>query len=244
MDASEQLVDRYLRSLSFNTVIYEPDGNVPPDFLADGRVAVEVRRLNQNHKEHGCTKGLEEVSIPIWQRMSKFLPTIGPTPSNETWFVAFNFHRPLEKWSRLEPKIRMELRRFLSSSSRQPTSIPITDNFSLDVFPASEFHGSAFILGAANDNDSGGFVLSEVHKNLYFCSQEKEQKILPYRAKYAEWWLVLPDHIGLGVDQEDILDYKKLLVFPHSWNKIVLLDPRNHARAFELCPLHGEDAIW
>jgi hypothetical protein len=48
MNDSEKAVYEYLTSLGFRTVVYEPDGKVSPDFLIDGRIAVEARRLNQN----------------------------------------------------------------------------------------------------------------------------------------------------------------------------------------------------
>jgi len=44
MDSSERIVYEYLSSQGFSDVAYEPDGNVPPDFLLNGRIAVEVRR--------------------------------------------------------------------------------------------------------------------------------------------------------------------------------------------------------
>jgi hypothetical protein len=48
MDDSEKLANDYLSRLGFQDIVYEPDNKNPPDFLADGRIAVEVRRLNQN----------------------------------------------------------------------------------------------------------------------------------------------------------------------------------------------------
>ena len=33
------------RGVDDHEIVYEPNGNVPPDFLAHGRVAVKVRRL-------------------------------------------------------------------------------------------------------------------------------------------------------------------------------------------------------
>jgi hypothetical protein len=41
MNDSEKLVFEYLKSRGFDKVVYEPDGKVPPDFLIDGRIAVE-----------------------------------------------------------------------------------------------------------------------------------------------------------------------------------------------------------
>jgi hypothetical protein len=66
MDDSEKLVEIYLKNIGFNDVRYETDGNFPPDFVADGRIAVKVRRLNQNFDERKGRgiRGLEEVAIP------------------------------------------------------------------------------------------------------------------------------------------------------------------------------------
>jgi len=45
MDRSETVGMHHLLFRGHSDVIYEPDGNVPPDFLVEGRSAVEVRRL-------------------------------------------------------------------------------------------------------------------------------------------------------------------------------------------------------
>jgi hypothetical protein len=42
MDRSETLAYNHLVFRGFSSPVYEPDGNVPPDFLLDGRIAVEV----------------------------------------------------------------------------------------------------------------------------------------------------------------------------------------------------------
>ena len=78
--------------------------------------------------------------------------------------------------------------------------------------------------------------MGEVEKNLQLCIGEKEKKIAPYRAKYTEWWLVLPDHIEYGIDPEDHQIYRAEVVpnLSHNFAKIILLDPRNHHRVFEI----------
>jgi len=52
-DPSETQARRYLEHLGCKDIVYEPDGNVPPDFVVDGRIGVEVRRLNQNEHTTG-----------------------------------------------------------------------------------------------------------------------------------------------------------------------------------------------
>ena len=62
MRRSEEAVDRFLRGLEVGDVRFEPDGNVPPDFLVDERIAVEARRLNQNELLGNGYRGLEVTS--------------------------------------------------------------------------------------------------------------------------------------------------------------------------------------
>src|SRR5690349_5917728 len=72
MDTSEELVKAYLRHLGFSHIEYEPDGNVPPDFLAEKRVAVEVRRLNQNEITGSGFRALEEPTIPLSMKATPY----------------------------------------------------------------------------------------------------------------------------------------------------------------------------
>ena len=51
MKQEEKWVEEYLTHRGFRDIVYEPDGNVPPDFLIDGKIAIEVRRLNQHHED-------------------------------------------------------------------------------------------------------------------------------------------------------------------------------------------------
>lgn len=47
MNKDERIAERYLKSLNIGEVAYEPDGKIPPDFLVNGCIAVEVRRLSE-----------------------------------------------------------------------------------------------------------------------------------------------------------------------------------------------------
>ena len=78
MDKSEEVANSYLVHLGFESIVFEPDGNVPPDFLVDARIAVEVRRLNQNEVTESGFQSLEEVAIPLQMRIGKLLASLGP----------------------------------------------------------------------------------------------------------------------------------------------------------------------
>lgn len=237
MDASERLANQYLLALNRGNVVFEPDGNIPPDFSVSGIIGVEVRRLNQNYSyPDGSMEGLEQLSIPIWQRLEKELPSIGPSIDGESWFVGIDFRRPIDPRKLLWPKIRKELITFMTSADRKQCTISVTDNFNLDLIRASKDCGSFFLLGASSDDDEGGWVMGEVEKNLRFCIEVKEKKIAPYRQKYTEWWLILPDYIDYSMELQD-RDVFRTDVMPnlqHSFNKIIFLDPRDHSRAFEI----------
>ena len=78
--------------------------------------------------------------------------------------------------------------------------------------------------------------MSEVERNLRLCIADKERKIARHRGNYAEWWLVLADHIDYGMDENDQAVFRTEVMprISHTFNKIVLLDPRDHRRAFEV----------
>ncbi len=56
----EQIIIDCLVGQGYTKIDYELDGNVPPDILLNDKIAVEVRRLNQNQVSGNEFKGLEQ----------------------------------------------------------------------------------------------------------------------------------------------------------------------------------------
>ena len=234
MDTSEILVKAYLKSCGFAEIEYEPDGNVPPDFLCDKQVAVEVRRLNQNHNDGQGSKGLEETAIPLWEYVHEFLLKLGPPTYNQSCFVFYRFSRPVPKWRALRLRLKAELEPFMADRDAQPFEMALDGGFKLEVFPASEIHPTFFVPGGHTDRESGGFLITEMETNLKLCILEKTMKIAKVKVNYAKWWLVLSDKIGYGLDEFDQQIFRRQVKLIHGFDKIVLLDPRDHNRAFEI----------
>jgi len=46
---------------------------VPPDILVEGKIAVEVRCLNQMQEAEAGSSGLEEISIPLARNVNALL---------------------------------------------------------------------------------------------------------------------------------------------------------------------------
>lgn len=226
MDASEAIAEKLLIHMGFTSIVYEPDGNVPPDFVADGRVAVEVRRLNQNHDSGNGKRGLEETAIPLWQKVATLVNSLGPAV-DESWFVFFRFARPNKSWKELGPKLRSALVAFQQRAVRATGSIHSEEDFELEVTRASQVHRRYFLMGGNSDQQSGGFIVAEMLANIEYCANEKSKKIANFKSKYSEWWLVLVDHIGLGLDDFDKQQFIEHAKRPTDWNKIVVVSPHD-----------------
>jgi hypothetical protein len=234
LDQSETLAKEYLCHLGFEDIIYEPDGNIPPDFLVNKRIAVEVRQLNQNEITDSEYRGLEELAIPLSMRVRKLLASLGPADSGDSWFVCYTFKRPFLPWDQLQAVLRKELKAFRETRPAQSrTKIRINDHFQLDLIRATDAHPSLYVFGGYSDHDSGGWVLSETQKNLRICIKEKTQKIARFRKKYQEWWLILIDLIGYGVEDCDRTLFREHLAIDHEWNKVILLNPLDPQSAYE-----------
>jgi hypothetical protein len=136
MDQSEKVAYQYLSSCGFRDIVYEPDGNIPPDFLVNDSVAVEVRRLNQNEQTPAGPRGLEETAIPLGAKVSRLLRTLGSADGGESWYVFYSFRRPVPPWIELERSLRLELGRFRGGVGRELTGRDICHRFRLRLFRA------------------------------------------------------------------------------------------------------------
>ena len=62
MNNDEKRVQEYLISKGFNNIIFEPDGNVPPDFVVNTNIAIEARRLNPIFNNGNINEPLDYLS--------------------------------------------------------------------------------------------------------------------------------------------------------------------------------------
>jgi len=235
MKREEELAHRYLVSLGRGPVLYEPEPNLPPDFLVSGTTAVEVRRLNQNViTDSGERQALEETWIPFNMRFRRLLASFGPPREGVSWFVSYSFRRPLPPWHELRPVLMQLLSTFQEQPAAGEINISVMKALEINFSPASDVHPTLFLWGAGQDLDSGGFVVYEMLKNLRLCVDEKTLTVAPHRYKYPEWWLVFVDLIGWVLDSQDRQMLLEHWNVKHNWDKIILISPINPLSAFEL----------
>lgn len=239
MDRSETLANAYLESLGLGAVAYEPDGQVPPDFTI-GDIAIEVRRLNQNHETGDGYEGLESGQASILRYVEKLLPTFGPPKDDQGWWVFLTFWRPIDGKT-IKRELPKALAAFHAAPDPNGLDTNLTRTFELEIRPAGIPVANHFMLGGYSDFDEGGFVASEIIRNLNICIAEKAAKIAPYQNRYGEWWLVLPDLIGPDLDADErrtIGEHVDLRTF----SRVVLIHPREPTKAFVLSRQAPDDA--
>lgn len=233
MDPAEQCAERFLKWKGYTTVVFEPDGNTPPDFLVDGRVAVEVRRLIQHESTAGSPRSVSEASIPLEKNVGKLLDALGPPTKDQSWFVMMRFSRPVEQWKTLGPRIRSWLEAFRDGPQSAGSANDFGNGFTIRVCHA-QLRPSLFVLAGTSDQESGGLITDELDKSLRIVVQEKSEKTAQFRAKYAEWWLLLTDHIGPGLDLAEREAFKDGFSLVHDWDRIILVNPANFADSYEI----------
>jgi hypothetical protein len=234
MNRDEKHVLEHLKYRGYKCIKYEPDGNIPPDFLVDKNIAIEVRRLNENI--FGKTKviGLENTAIPLGMQMETLIKNYGPPTAGKSWLVFYRFERPIKDWNKLEPIIRQGIKLFLSSKMEKGGPIVKKNGFNLSVIKAASPRKSMFVVGGSSDQDSGGMLIPLMEENINFCISEKSRKIEKFRFKYGQWWLALVDYIGYALDDFDREQFRNQVKIEHGWDKIIIIDPRNHERWFEI----------
>jgi hypothetical protein len=234
MNRDEQIAESYLARLGLGEPEFEPDGNVPPDFLLQSRIAIEVRRLNKHSIGVERPQGLEQAEIPLMKAANDVLREFDQNHDGSSFFVFIRLSRPIPRKNELQTSLRHELQSFLAGSRERLSHRTITTNIEIDVIPTMTDHGLPFLIGGNSDDERGGWLIEDMEKNIQHCSDEKEMKIAPYRNNYPVWWLVLVDHIGYALDDFDRRNFKRAVTVTHNWNKLILVNPVDSNHAYEI----------
>jgi len=224
MNREEKIAEAYLKSSGFNNVAFEPDGNIPPDFSIDGKIAVEVRRLNQHFFTKDEVQGLEEGRLPLFKLVQSSLSEFDLQYKGDSYCVSIRFHRPIQKGSAVKKAIHKALTQFLTTSTPLPCNVKVTENIFFRISSSQPVEGRVFRFAGGTDRESGGFVLAEFKKNFDHCVKEKSGKIKDYYNKYATWWLVLVDQIAYGFDDSEREQLRSIINIDPSWDKVIVLD--------------------
>jgi hypothetical protein len=229
MNADEAIAEKYLKTLG--VVKYEPDGNVPPDFLLDGKYAVEVRRLNQNHRTPSSVKGLEEAEIPFVAAIQKEL-ALYPAGEGKKYWMSIRYQRPFGNISDIKKSLKAAFESFEENAERIPATFRLSQNVEIVISAEAGTTNKKYSLGIFNDYDSGGWVIDMYSTEINHCATEKAAKVKPYFHKYSQWWLLLVDHLGY-MDTESLGKTLELIHKHHEFDSILVVNAQSGLR-FEI----------
>lgn len=221
MNQDEKIAEAYLKN-KYKDVVYEPDGNIPPDFSVNGNVGVEVRRLNQQHRENGNTKGLEEQSIPLKKTIEAELSNYPKDPNGNNFWLLLRYQRNIGKVKDIKKNTKLAIAGFQAQNESIPYSYKLSDNVTIEFVAKSPSLSRKYKIGIDSDQNSGGWVVNMYVQDTTHCINEKEQKIKPYRASYSEWWLLLVDHINC-MDSYDKQDIVSSLKKPAAFKRVIVI---------------------
>lgn len=242
MDPTEGIARQYLlqRGIDAREIEFEPRRSATPDFLVHGRIAVEVRRLNQNEQGTDGHHGIEESSIPTQQSIEDVLRNIGPQDTAESWHVSYTIRRrPSVRGRPLKKLLRstlVDFQHWAGRNAKHRHRIDLDEGLRLELVRSRRPCPSFFMLGVGVDRPRGGFLLSELIRNIPICIEEKSVKVAPHRHRYREWWLVLVDCIDGHLDPHEEGELKSCVRVPPAWDRVIIVSRRDPTRSLELCP--------
>jgi hypothetical protein len=225
MNDEEKIVHKLLKKDYPEQIIFEPDGNIPPDFKIGDNRAVEVRRLNQNFFQEDQVEGLEKLSIPIFDAFHEVLISFGKQKSDFSYFVGMLFERPIDlDIYALKKLIKEKLKSFLYNPDQTfPFSFAITDEVELIIQKTQSNNKHLFRPMGGMDNDAGGFIISMYIENIRYCIYEKSEKTKSHLHRYNEWWLYLVDRMVWDLDIYDIKEITKNIQDIGNFDKVSII---------------------
>lgn len=223
MKPEEKIAKKYLEQQGLGSPIFEPDGNIPPDFaFLPQQKAIEVRRLNRVLSADG-TLTEENLYIPFWNNLKKVLSTFDSQYNGKSYLIIIDYITPLPLPKFNGKKISQKLKFFLySQGSKLPYILTLNDSLSLRILKLEPIKEHTFTLA------SWGYDIRSV-SNLYIESvqrfiAEKSNKIKPHKHKYLEWQLLLVDSMRWDLGIEEIENIKASITDLGLFDSLVVID--------------------
>jgi hypothetical protein len=139
--------------------------------------------------------------------------------------VTISYKRPLKGRRRnIANEMSNALNNFFNGPRTTPCSLGVNDNIQFHIHPFKPIPNHVFLNSISSDEDRGGLMVPMYIQNVAYCIQVKEQKIEPHKNKYKEWWLLLVDTIGWGLESCDVEKIKAGIVERGGFSKIVVID--------------------
>lgn len=222
----EQRAEKWLRSQGLSV---ERQADDPPDFVVDGRYAVEVTRLNAVEDDASLRE-----KEGLRRTIQKILDEFEPSVDGVAYLVDVRF---CVSWP-LPPK--SDVRREVRDALRRPTGGETVLNCGLALI-VDRVHSPKerrFYLGNV-DSGMGSMPLMEYVERISKIVEEKTKRVGTRLDHYAERWLVLVDHVLfeplMGVlETHEIEALKASVTSRGPWDRIIVLSVTEPPRCMEV----------
>ena len=134
MKREEKIANDYFITQGFDFIQHEPDGNIPPDFLLNHSIAVEVRRLNQHLRRQENPTPLEDLDFKLIPKIRNLLNSFNAPEYKTSAFLTISYARPLK----VDKKLIMDIDKILHEHFHIIEEIheyPIRDNLKIRIWP-------------------------------------------------------------------------------------------------------------
>ena len=222
---------KYLQTLEYTYVEYEPLGNVTPDFLLDKKIAVEVRRLNRNYIKDKNLISIENLEIHLIKSVKKLIETFKCNPYSNSSHISITLSKPASAQDiiGINKRVKRILKKHSNKISKEK-SYHICDFLSLRFTPVAK---ESKIYTYTECNEDSLWIIHALHKHIQEVINEKNKKIEKNFSLYEEWWLLLVDSIVYGLDNEDFEKLKQIQLNKHKFTKVIILSPKGSFDTFE-----------
>jgi hypothetical protein len=221
MKEEEKIVFEYLSSLGFNNISYEPLGfSTFPDFGIDGKIGVEVRRLNRNHINENEIPEADNLNSKYKNEINKILNSI-QQDGETTYFIDFKIKR--SSCSIYEKSLFKNLKSYLKTCDTNSNSHNIDENLNMTLIKGSFDCEKKFKFDAIQLPFF--FIEEQYLKDIQFCINDKQKKIdtLNNKTIFSEYWLVLIDCLFY----DNLREYEFNSLDTKNFSKIILINKIN-----------------
>lgn len=199
-----EIVAELFLTRNFEEPVYEPDGNIPPDFwLPSLNVAIEVRQLEQMNGK----KGWNVFTDAMQRNIEKALRDFAQTGENITYWIIPEYNpRQVVPWKKDEQDIRNAIALFLELRKTSSIELPCELDVNQDIHLYIDFGsptGQLFRINPINSGQEFYQNIATYLEAIQFCINEKSHKIMKNSKKYASWWLCLVDGIEFWHNPDD-----------------------------------------
>ena len=229
MKPEEQVVFHHLKKLYGENVVFEPDGNITPDFAVNSSIGVEVRRLNQYFFKGEPPIGLEQISFPLINAFTKTAEKLNSLYTGISYWVDIDYKRSLstkihKTKKNMERDMELALKNFLDLQvSDFPYEISVNSEIIFTFYESNPGNGKLFPALSSFDSDAGGENISVYVENIRHCITEKSFIVSKRLDKYHEWWLYLVDNMEFGLNANEITKVVKMIDNIGNFNTVVVL---------------------